>query len=409
LHLGVLSYGMVGLRADWGMQPSDTGVLSVTALLGQIVGSVGAGVLADRVGRRGSFALSAGMLGLFTGLGGLMPSLPWLNVCVFLGGIGMAGSLPAGLALLGELAPSPRRGLLVGLAEVLFSVGFLLSAISGAALVNTLGWRFVYYVGALPLLLVVAILVYVPESPRFLMAHGRQKEALVLIDRLNREHGLRLSIPEQERAVKTGLLPGLAELWSPRFRRRTAMVWLAWGSMQAAFYGPMLWFPLIFIGAGMSPELASKTGVLVAAVYVPPTVLSVLLVDRLGRKIVLGSALFLAGLASGVLAVAAALPLVVAGALGLSLGLSMAWTSILVYVSELYPTRVRAVASGWAAASGRCVALVTITIMAGSMGSWEAGRGVALGSHALLLLVGAAGTALFGVETRGKTLEETSA
>lgn len=401
LSLGILSFALLGLRTSWGLTPAQASALTMASGAGQLLGGVVVGHVTDRVGRRLGYGLTLALSSLATGAASLAPSLGWLVLLLFLAGLGFGGVAPVATSLVGEFAPREKRGALMGWTQVIWMLGWILAATGGVLLVHGFGWRGVFALGILPLALAVLGPSLVPESPRFLLAHGRHQDAEALVHTLEVRYGVTPELPTQERARRISILAHLRELWSPRFRRRSALLWTVWFVMIGAFQGPVVWFPALMAASGV-PHPA-EASLVIAWVMLLPTVAATLLLDRVGRKPVMIGGLALASI--GAAAATTDAGLIIGGAV-LAGGILAAWPVILAYAAELYPTRIRATATGWAAGAGRSAGILAPAMLGALMTTWAGGRGVALGVFAGALAVAAVIVLVLGEETAGRSLEE---
>ncbi len=402
--LGVVSFALLGLRTNWNLTPAQASLVTAAVGAGQLVGGVTAGYVADGIGRRAAFGLTVGLSSLAAGAAAAAPSLGWLVAAMCLLGIGFGGVAPAATSLVSEFAPADRRGTLLGWTQVLWAAGWLTAGVGGVLLAGNLGWRGTFAIGALPLALALVGPRLIPESPRFLLAHGRRREAEALVAALGKRYGVTLDLPDQEQASPASMVAHLRELWSPRFRRQTFLLWTVWFTMIGAFQGPIIWIPAMLEAAGARhPAVAS---VLVALMMLPTTLAVTFTLDRFGRKPVLAAALGFAALGAVVVAIARTEAAFVIGGGALAGGVLAAWPVILAYATELHPTRIRATATGWASAAGRGAGIVTPLMLAGLMRTWTSGRFEALIIVAAALVVAVGIVLVLGEETAGRGLEE---
>ena len=152
-----------------------TAVFAITLWL-RLVGAVGSGWLADRIGRRIPLMISILWYSICNLLAGIAPNFTLLFVFRALFGIGMGAEWPAGAALAMESWPTRSRGLMSGLLEGSWSIGFLASSLVYGLLYNTIGWRGLLIIGVLPALVVVWIRIYVKEPKVWVENRRLQRE-----------------------------------------------------------------------------------------------------------------------------------------------------------------------------------------------------------------------------------------
>lgn len=404
ITLGVVSFALLGLASAWRLSPGQASLITAAVGAGQLIGGVSAGYIADAIGRRGAFGLTIACSSLSAAAAAAAPTLAWLVAAMLLMGVGFGGVTPVATSLVSEFAPAARRGALLGWTQVLWATGWVVAGVGGVLIAGTLGWRGTFAIGALPLALAVAGPRLIPESPRFLLAHGRRGEAEALTAALGERYGVALDLPDQEPASPASMAAHLRELWSPRFRRRSFLLWSVWFVMIGAFQGPIIWIPAMLGAAGAwRPAEAS---VLVALMMVPATVATTFTLDRVGRKPVIVAALGVAAAGAVVVAVARSEAALVLGAGALAGGVLASWPVILAYAAEMYPTRIRATATGWASPAGRAAGIAAPLLLAAFMHTWTTGRFQALSVVAASLVAAIGIVIVFGEETVGRRLEE---
>jgi AAHS family benzoate transporter-like MFS transporter len=171
----------------WGLDAAQVGVIASYALMGMLVGTLVCGVATDLLGRRRMLLTSMSVFSVFMVGCALAPSAELFGLFRFLAGVGLGGLLPTAIALTVEFAPPHRRNLASALVSSCFSVGTIGAAVLGIWVLPAYGFRPMYLVGALPLL-VLAPVAYrmLPESVSYLSSQGRLDEAR----RVAREYGL---------------------------------------------------------------------------------------------------------------------------------------------------------------------------------------------------------------------------
>jgi putative MFS transporter len=257
----------------------------------------------------------------------------------------------------------------------------------------------------IPLVLLPIVYFFAPESIRFLLYKGKTDEA----QRLASKHNLSMEEFKLEQAQvqqKHGFRSALGEIWSAKFRRRTLMLWVAWGVLVYSYHGIFTWLPTFYATSLNLTVVKSIQWVLVVTLaQVPGYYSAALLLDRVGRKRIAVIYLTFAGIGSALLGLAMGLNSILFWSIVISFFNLGAWSALYAYTPELYPTRIRGTASGAAASIGRLAGAIAPT--ATPLLYFYGGLPAAFAVFALIQLLGAVAILVLGVETKGKTLEET--
>jgi MFS transporter, SP family, arabinose:H+ symporter len=299
----VVSGALAGVKAQFGLDAIREGWFGSSALVGCILGAACAFVLCDRFGRRPSLLL-AGAFFLASALcAALAPDFTWLVWGRVLGGLGVGIASVAAPMYISEFAPPAIRGRLVAFYQLSIVVGILVAYLSnwlldayahggGAALAQeglahrvfaAEVWRAMFLMGALPAAAFLALLAFVPESPRWLAEAGRREEALDLLERLlgcgeAREEMEAITRPRPEGS-------SLAELLRPGLR--TALLVGVGLSVFGQFSGVNIvvyYGPRILAGAAISASMALRFQVLLGLVNLLFTLVAIWKVDSWGRR-----------------------------------------------------------------------------------------------------------------------------
>ena len=236
------------------------------------------------------------------------------------------------------------------------AAAFFVSAVIQYATGN---WRLILLVMVLPALLVFWIRRSVPESPLFVVRAGRRREASTVIDELVRSTGATV---EPHTLPSASSVPRLsAGAWFDQLRRVWAFNWhvtaIAWSlflSVSLVYCLALTWMPSILLEAGMGESAALFSTAGMAAVGLAGVVLAAVLVERVGRKWLLGITGPLAALVLVLVALSLSQPhLAVAWLLVFGFIIQIAIPVLYTYVSELYPTELRGSGFGWASSFSR--------------------------------------------------------
>ncbi|MGP5163710.1 MFS transporter [Arthrobacter rhombi] len=345
---------------EWGLERTTAAWLGTANLIGMALGAFLWGTIADRVGRRKAFTWTLLIFSIFTVAGALSPNFVFFAACRFLAGLGLGGCIPVDYALVGEFTPARHRGRVLTAMDGWWPVGaaaaFFVSAVIQAGTGN---WRLILLVMVLPALLVFWIRRSVPESPLFLVRAGRQREASRVIDGLVRRTG---AVVEPYTLPSASSVPRLsAGAWFDQLRRVWAFNWhitaIAWSlflSVLLVYYLALTWMPSILLEAGMGESAALFSTAGMAAVGLAGVMLAAVLVERVGRKWLLGITGPLAALVLVLVALSLSQPhLAVAWLLVFGFIIQIAIPVLYTYVSELYPTELRGSGFGWASSFSR--------------------------------------------------------
>ncbi|GAA5153928.1 MFS transporter [Amycolatopsis dongchuanensis] len=348
--------------AEFGLSATQKGLVATANLIGMAVGAVVWGTVADRIGRKRAFSVTLLVFALFSVLGALSPNVEVFLLLRFLAGVGLGGCIPVDYAIVSEFAPRRHRGRVLSAMDGWWPVGTTLAAVTATLLVPVSGnWRWMLVLMILPALLLVWVRRGVPESPLYLVRKGREPEARAVIDDLVRRTGAEpkpYSIPpavveDTRGGALLAAFDQLRRVWAfnPRI---TAIAWSLFVSVMLVYYAALSWMPSILRAQGFGEIAAFASTALMNALGIVGVVLAVLLVDKVGRKRVVAVAGPLAALSLVAFSVVlgnSAAAVVAIGAFGL---LSLVVIPVMyAYVSELYPTELRASGFGWASSSSR--------------------------------------------------------
>ncbi len=400
MDVGLIAFTLPAIKKDLGLAAAAAGLLASAGLFGMLIGALAGGRLADLYGR--SVLVRTSLLGF--GVGSLLtaaaPGYGGLLLFRFLTGLGLGAELPVASSLLSELVPSRYRGRFLVWLEAFWAVGWLVAALVGFLVVPSLGWRVAFLVGALPAFYVLYLRQALPESPRWLLARGKEAAARAVVERLAAGAKEAGPAPEPKPARPRGYL----ELFRPPLARRTVFIALAWFLLNAGYYGAFIWLPSLLHQQGFTLVRSLGYVLLMTLAQLPGYLSAAWLIDRVGRRPVLVGYLLLSGVFALLLGRAGSVAeILVYGSL-LSFFNLGAWGSIYAYTPELFPTALRASGAGLAAAVGR-VGGILAPYLTGALLARLGFTGV-LGMHGLFLLLAGAMALLVGIETRGRVLEE---
>jgi putative MFS transporter len=315
--------------------------------------------------------------------------------------------------MVSEFSPAKRRGAMVVLLESFWAYGSVLAALIGFLVIPRYGWQAAFLIGALPALYVFVVRRGLPESPRFLVSQGRYAEAAAVVDSVVKQSGAVESEPVSPPVADTPAEPRqkvrVGELFSPLYRNRTIVLWVMWATMNFSYYGIFLWLPTQFVRRGFTIDEALLYNLIIAVAQIPGYFTAAYFVERIGRKATL--VIYLLGAAAGALffgqvaLVARDVPSILLWGSVISFFNLGAWGVVYTYTPELYPTRLRATGTGWAAAAGRVFAFLAPLSVAYQVALFGGDQTVFL-VFAVIMVLGGLVVLAIGPETRGRRLEE---
>ncbi|UUN25161.1 MFS transporter [Streptomyces sp. FIT100] len=412
------------LMKEWQLTTGQATFAVTAGSVGMLLGALAAGWMGDLIGRVRTVAIGVAVTALASLAVALSTGIELFALFRFVQGLGIGGVVPVAATYINEIARSDRRGRFVLLYEMVFPAGLAAATLVAVWVVPNLGWRAMFVIGALPVLIAAMLPRHVAESPRWLLARGRTEEAERVIARIEAEVASSTPDPLPEPAAEApatetpaagaddetsqGTGQGrLRELFSGRYLRRTAVVSGLWFVAYYVNHGISTWLPSLYTrNFGLDLTTALVYTLLSNVTGLLGTLLVALLIDRIGRRPALVAALGGTTLALATLALTGAVS-------GGRVALFASCTTFFVYAvnaglylysPELYPTRNRAKGAAFGGLWNRLGVILGPITVGAILG---AGGGLTL-VFAQLACVAAVGAAIacFAVETKGKTLEE---
>lgn len=398
------------LTRVFGLTPETLGITVSAALWGTLVGALTTGKPGDTWGSRRVL----GVLGLCYVAAGIGCALA-TDWYAFLGfrfvcGLAIGGSSVLAPVYIAEIAPPARRGALVGLFQLAIVTGILVAYLSNAIVGEVAGddaWRWKLGVTAAPAVVFLALLALIPDSPRWLLARGREADARHAFARI----GL---APAAIDAEITGFsaaphAPDERLSWCRHRRPITVAILLAMFNQLAGINAVLYYLNDIFAAAGsLSPD---RQAILIGTANLAFTLVGMALIDRIGRRtlLVVGAAgmMVCLSIAAAVLFGALAQPLLLPALVGFIAFFATSQGAVIwVYLSEIFPGPVRARGSGLGASTHWLMnALIAIAFPV--VAAWSAGAPFVIFAAAMAVQCVVV-LAIFP-ETKGVALDEMDA
>jgi len=402
--LNVMLIGAVikPIISEWGLDIVLAGYLISIGYLGMFFGAIIFGRLSDLIGRRNTIIIVLLIEAVFTALHGLAYDVYSLSILRFLAGIGLGAALPQPGIYISEYVPVKYRGRFLGIVETSWVYGALLSLIFPYIIIPLYGWRTAFIVGLLPLIIIPLVVIYMPESIRYLIKRNRADEVKEILYRNGIvERGIEITFRSEDVVSRYGI----KDLFSRRYAKRTVLLTILWMSLVYTYHGVFIWLPTLYSKEfGMTIVKSLFWTILITLFQIPGYYSATFLLDKIGRKKVLGIYLTLAGLASLFLGLVIHETWFFIWSSVISFFNLGAWAGLYTYTPELYPTEVRGAGSGFAASMGRFAGILAPTFTAylyvstGLFGPYSV--------FAVVHIIAAVSVLVLGIETMGKSLEE---
>ncbi|TKH07512.1 MFS transporter [Peribacillus simplex] len=395
---------LIGL---WSLTPGEIGILIGSGYLGQAVGAIFFGWLAERYGRVYSAKWTVFLMSVMGIACAFAGNFEMLLILRFIQGIGVGGEVPVAATYINELSRAHGRGRFFMLYEMIFPLGLMLSAQLGALIVPSLGWKWMFLVGGIGGLIVFLFFFKLRESPRWLISKGRFDEAEGVIKELEASTDERLPVKMSTHAATQAVAKGnWKELFSPVYRSRTLIVWTLWFTAYFVANGLNNWLPSLYTTVYNLPlEESLRAASVTNIVQLVAVFACAMLIDRIGRKRWATIAFLVAGTLLVTLWVNGAESAQSVMYLGSAAYGVMGTITVLLYLytPEIYPTRVRVLGTAFATAWLRLASAIAPTILGFILGA----RGIStvFMLFACVTVVGAF-VAFRMIETSEKVLED---
>ncbi|MDB4332447.1 MFS transporter [Akkermansiaceae bacterium] len=291
----VISGAEQKIQALWGLNGFEHGLAMSAALWGTVIGSIFGGILTDKFGRK-KVLLWIGILYFVSALGSAFaPNVTFFSISRLIGGIGIGISTVAAPLFISEISPADRRGRLTGMFQFNIVFGLLIATISNAAILGIMGgesetaWRWMLGIEAVPALIYSFMCFTLPESPRWLIDHGRREEGKAILGQINPDFDaatLEAKVAEIEQAADAESDdPKVA--WKP-LKLALVLAFLVAFFNQLSGINAILGFsPRILGMTGFDPGESLFNASLITLVNLIFTLVGLRLIDKLGRRTLL--------------------------------------------------------------------------------------------------------------------------
>ncbi|CAN7754509.1 MFS transporter [Caballeronia sp. dw_19] len=343
------------LITEWNIsRPALAPVLSA-ALFGLAFGALLAGPLSDRLGRRVLLITSVVIFGVACLASAFSGDLTHLTILRFITGLGLGAAMPNAVTIMSEFCPDRRRATLINLMFCGFPLGAAFGGFLAAWMIPAFGWRSVLVLGGVtPLLLAVVLLIALPESVRYRVAHAHPVEKIrATLGRIGRSAANAASFVMTEQAQAVPGKSGIRLVLSREYIVGSVMLWLTYFMGLVIFYASINWMPILLKEAGLSPQRATLISALFPLGGVGAVLCGVLM-DRFNPNRIIGACYALTAISVYCIGHAVGnitLLIVVVFAAGVLM--NTAQSSMPALAAAFYPTQGRGTGVAWMLGIGR--------------------------------------------------------
>ncbi|MED3690634.1 aromatic acid/H+ symport family MFS transporter [Peribacillus butanolivorans] len=342
------------LMKEWSISPVQAGAIGSYGFFGMMLGAIFFGVLADKFGRKNILILSVVLFSIFTFLCAFAPGPLMFSIFRFIAGIGIGGVLPNVIAIMTDYAPKHLHNTMVSIVMCAFSVGGILAGLVGIYFIPLMGWKSVYWVAAIPLLLIPFVVKYFHDSPAILLVKGRIDELRLVLSKVNDKVSLTsdMEFVISTETEKNPSSPVIA-LFKNNRALGTVMIWVAFFMCLLMINGISTWLPNLMFSAGYALSSSLSFMIVLNIGAIVGTLILGGLADKYGVKKVLVPMFIMAAVSLTLLGfktnmIILYLIVFIAGACTMG-----AQNISYAFVSQYYPSLIRSTAIGFASGIGR--------------------------------------------------------
>jgi sugar porter (SP) family MFS transporter len=287
---GVISGAILFIKDDFGLSPFWQGAVVAVLLLGAMVGAAVAGPLSHRLGRRKLIIAAAVTFTVGALIAAAAPSAGVLIAARFVLGLAVGCAALVVPMYLSEIAPTEIRGAVGSMNQMMIVVGILVAFIVNALLASSGDWRLMLGLAAVPSLVLLFGMFFVPETPRFLVQQGEEEAAREVLDEVRADDAPPEEAPERKireiRDVDATEQEGGLALLKARWVRPALVVAIGLAVFQqlVGINTIIYYTPTTLTSAGFGSDAAIYANLVIGVLNVVATIVAIRIIDRVGRK-----------------------------------------------------------------------------------------------------------------------------
>lgn len=252
----MIGYAIPMIMKEWGVTRGAFSIAVACGLMGMALGSLSAGMIADKIGRKPVLVASVLLFAVCTTLIGYAPDVTTIAIIRFFAGIGIGATLPAATTLTAEFIPLRHRTMAVTTAIVCYPLGGMLAGLAAGQILPIHGWRAFFFIGgAIPIAYALILLLFLRESPKYLVRQtSRWEELRALLARM--AHEVSHVREFTDGIIETAKRGSIGDLFRHGRAADTIWLWLSFFMIQLSIYTAYSWLPTMLTTEGVSPALA---------------------------------------------------------------------------------------------------------------------------------------------------------
>jgi putative MFS transporter len=410
IGLATGTFTLASMANEFAMSSTVKGLVASVMFLGMFIGASVSGYLGDKFGRKKMLMVAIAIWSISSLMLAWTPNLIFFWLFRFILGFGMGAHFPMTQSMLSEIFPARYRGRAICLLEGGYPTACIIAAAISWILLMFVDWRIVFLVQGLGGLCFFIVYSKIPESARWYEMVGKIEEAKATIGKFEAKvvayTGQPLpEIPDPIAEVRdTTGKSKFAQLFEKGQTSKTLTLWILWFCVLFGHYGLNSWISALLVSSGFDIVKSNGYVLLMYLPAIPGYLCATYLVDILGRKKMIFIYMVMAAVFCYFYGGSVSFTQLITFGCLMQFFMFGMWSLIYTYASEVFPTRIRSTGCGTTSSSGRLAALIAPFLFGiliphiGSSGVFTIGASV--------FLLGAVLTMIFGIETKGKVLEE---
>lgn len=378
-----------------------------SSFFGMFLGAIILNRLADKIGRRKAFLTNLFIYSIFTFIGAFSMNVTILIIARFIAGIGIGAEPPLCDTYLSEILPTKVRGLYTGWAYSLSFVavplvGFLAMGLVPLHILGTDGWRWLFVLGGLGSVVIWSFQRNLPESPRWLESVGRTAEAEQVLTRFGVPGNDRITEKSPVAITKESAV-SVSTLFGKQYIGRTLMLWIFQILQTLGYYGFGTLVPIVLAAKGLTIVHSLEFTSLSFIGYPIGSLLSLFILERFQRKWIIVAAAFGMALFGLLFGFASSSIVIVLFGFLYTLVSNVFSNAYHIFQAEIFPTAIRATATGWAYSLSRLMSGLMPFLLLPILHA--DGAGAMFGVVALAMVLIMIDIGVFAPKTTGISLE----